>query len=122
MVPVRVVDPGFADTTKSTVPFPVSLMPTSMTTQGTSLTAVHAQLAAAVTSKDPPVDPVEPTDVPLALSVPAQPPPDAPAWLMVKACPATLMLAARGLDEPFVATEYVTVPLPGPLPAAVIHD
>ena len=53
MVPLRAAPVAFASTVNSTVPPPDPLAPFVTVTQGTELTAVHAQPPPAVTVTDP---------------------------------------------------------------------
>jgi hypothetical protein len=105
MAPVRRLAPGFACTAKFTVPFPVPLAPASITIHGTSLTAVHAQVPAALTPNDRLAWPVAATAVVVALSVPVQVPPGAPAWVTVNVCPPAVIVPTRCAVERFAPTE-----------------
>ena len=110
-VPMRWAVEVLVAALKVTVPLPFPLAPPLMVSQAALLVAVQAQPLAAVTAVvDDPAAAASVRDVgetPKAH--------DAPVWVIVTVCPATVSVALRGAADVLVAALKVTVPLPEPL-------
>src|SRR5262245_13668262 len=112
MPPVR-EPPLLACTIKLTVPLPTPEAPPVMEIQPSAVVALQSQPASVVTLNDPLPPPV-PYNQLLGLRAKVQ-----LAWLMVKACPRTMMEPVRGLPL-FVCTIKLTVPAPVPVAPPVM--
>lgn len=120
IVPVRDVVALLADTLKVTVPPPDPLAPAVTTIQLALLAALHVQPPAVVTVDEPlpPADGIDCDAGEIEYAHGA-----AAACVMLKVCPAILMVPVRCVVAVLAATLNVTVPLPDPLapPVMVLH-